>query len=521
MGLSAMWQGMKDVAGSRDQAMMGLKKAFGTYNYAEDPEYQRDMQLLSQNPTQQALGAFYEKWEDNLDGKTLQDVASGLSYVKSTPQWTQQQINENKLIQSNIKTEAMPELTEIDLGLARNNLAQSDINTRYAPKFTEQRFMQNEQSLEQGQQSIDENNIRLKYLEPQIKQQLTSGEIANDINKLQLEYKRETDPIRKQLLQNDLTLANETLRDKIALSGLQVNNTRANLRQNESAARVAEGTEEFRISNAQTQAEINALNKTLFDETFEAQANAPYIQNASRILSNNNQVTQNRILNETADNQITQSNLETELLRLQQEQAQDKYNFNQSLDPNVRYGVETGTGNEPAIDIKEVLPTPEGVPQLALNSADTVVYAQSGEPYVDANGKAYVAQSTMYGNDRTFQEVDPNSYLSGGTGNKYDFKKTGNEEDEQGWAGRTWDSIISNITGNNQSNNTQTQPGQWNDSPKYQPKPVINQLMKDNGAKTPQELLSMLNNSSPNAINQIEDAYGYSLDHLNYILSNM
>lgn len=298
MSLQAMWQGMTDVAGSRDQAMMGLKKAFGQYNYAEDPAYQRDMLQLQQNPTTQQLGAFYEKWGDNIPAENIQELTKGLSYAEGTPQWTEQQIRENQLAQSNIKTEYMPEFTDIELGLAKNNLAQSNVQTEYAPRFAEQQFQQGEQSLTQGQQQIDANAIRNKYLEPQLRQQMTAGEIANDINQLELEFKRESDPIRLQLLQNDLQLANETLADKIALSGLQVDNSEAQLRTNQSQARVMEGTE-------------------------AARTNAPYIQNESGRLTNDTRRTNNRILDATAGNQITQSDLETKLMELQLEQAQN------------------------------------------------------------------------------------------------------------------------------------------------------------------------------------------------------
>jgi hypothetical protein len=202
--------------------------------------------------------------------------------------------------------------------------------------------------------------------------------------------------------------------------------------------------------------ENQRTNNMINRETAQAQINAPYIANSGAILANNYQTTQNRILNENADNMITQSDLETELLRLQQQQAKDEYNFMKGLDDNLRFGVNTGNGG-PAIDIKEMLPTPEGVPQLALNSADTVVYAQTGRPYVDSDGNAYVAQKDVFGSNRTFVAVNPNNYLSGGS-DVSDFRKTGDGDDEPSWGTRTWNSIVNNITGGG-DNQTQQQSG--------------------------------------------------------------
>lgn len=428
MGLYAAWQGMKDVAGSRDAAMMGLKKAFGTYNFAEDPEYQRDMQLLSQNPTNQALEGFHHKWNKYLDGQTLQDVAQGLSYAENTPQWYENEMLKNKYGMSEIDSEKYPEFTALELGMAQNQKALSDNEVYYAPKFSNQRYKQNNQALINGQQSISENNIRLKYLEPQLKEQLTAAEVANDIRNLDYQYKIESDPIKMQLLENDLTLANETLQDKIAMSGLQIDNSKENLKQNEVATRVAQGTEKATINSAIQQSYMDALRTELMDKTMPAQVAAPYINNSGRILANNNQVTQNRILNETAGNMITQSDLETELLRLQNKNAQDEFNFMQGLDGNTRYGINTGGNNGPAIEIKERLPDVEGIPPLGLNAADTVVYLSTGDPYKDAEGNQYVAQSDFMGNNRVFKPVPPDTWLSGGTKRPGDFRKTGTEE---------------------------------------------------------------------------------------------
>jgi hypothetical protein len=402
-----MWQGMTDVAGSREGAMMGLKKAFGQYNYAEDPEYQRDMQYLQQNPTQQTLGAFYEKWGDQLDGKTIQDVAQGLNYVEGTNPWYENQIMENELTKSNVEAEYTEPLTKEKLlnlqgrneGLGLDN-EYKGIRNEYAPTQFELELESMRNNNQIQEQNIDANAIRNKYLEPQLKQQLTAGEIANDISRLEREYKKATNPIRKQLLENDLQLANETLQDKIALVGLQVDNSKANLRTNRANADVAEQTAPYEIQNARTNALLNALGL---------------------------------------------------------EQEQSKWDYLQTIPPKKRYGGNDGNSNEMAIDIKEMLPTPEGVPQLALNSADTVVYAQTGRPYVDSDGNAYVAQKDVFGSNRTFVAVNPNNYLSGGS-DVSDFRKTGDGDDEPSWGTRTWNSIVNNITGGG-DNQTQQQSG--------------------------------------------------------------
>ena len=443
-----MWQGMVDVAGSRDGAMMGLKKAFGTYNHAEDPEFMQDMQFLQQNPTQQVMGAFYEKWEPYLDGKTIQDIAGGLSYVEGTNQWYENQLNKNALSQSNTKTKALPQLTANQLKLSDYQVQKAGLDAQYNPTFYAQRAAQGEQSLTQNQQAIDTNAIKLKYLEPQLTQQLTAGEIANDIRNLDLAYRQESDPMKLQMLENDMILANETLQDKIDLSGLQVRTGRAGARTAESNARVAEGTEDPRISSAESDAYLNQLRAELMDKTLDAQVAAPYIANSGNILRNNNQVMNNRILAETQDNIITQTDLETELLRLQRDQAQDKYNFMSGLDNNTRYGL--NTGNQYVISAEDWLPTPEGTPQLALNDRDTVVYAATGQPYTDENGNAFVAEEGFLNGERVFKSIKSDNYLSG-SGNLSDFQKTGDEESGDSWGVRTWNNIISNITGNNQN----------------------------------------------------------------------
>lgn len=393
---SGMWQGMQDVVGSRSAAMTGLKKSFGTYDVYDDPEYIKDMQYLQQNPTQQNLGAFANKYLDYLPGEDIETVVSnmksGMDYLEGSPQDVQHQMNLNDLEQSNIKTEAMPKFTEYEL---------------------------------------------------------TAGEIANDISRLQRDYRTETDPIRIQILENDLELANKTLQDKIALSGLQVRQGRAGARTAESNARVSEGTEAPRIQDAKTQAAVNLLNKSLFEDTYSAQVNKPYIQNAGTILGNNAQVTRNRILNKTADNQITMSDIETELARLQKQQAQDEFEFMSGLDDKVRYGMQPEPQKQ-AIDAKEYLPTPEGMPQLALNSADVVVFAQTGEPYIDGEGNAFTAEKSFLSGQRTFKPVNVSNIYNSGTQGGTTTEPPGSQTEDEP---TTWDNVINRITGKEQNNN--------------------------------------------------------------------
>jgi len=460
MSLQAMWKGMTDVAGSREGAMMGLKKAFGQYNYAEDPEYQRDMQFLQQNPTQQVAGAFVEKWGDQLDGVTMENIAKQLQPLEGTNQWYQNQMNDIQLSNAELGLDynqyAQPYKKENLQYQTQQNMYNTDIaqnkakvSNQVTPSSIEAQIAQNRYNTEQAQAQMPyvEDLARLGFEQDQARLDSMLGQ--NEMLQHELDIMNQTkdyriDNARLQNLSNQLGVDAQTIENYI------LDQTKQD-RIDQSAAQL----ERILLGN-ENQRTNNMINR----ETAQAQINRPYIANSGAILANNYQTTQNRILNENADNMITQSDLETELLRLQQQQAKDEYNFMKGLDDNLRFGVNTGNGG-PAIDIKEVLPTPEGVPQLALNSADTVVYLDNGLPYVDESGKSYVATTGIMGSNRVFKAVDPNSYLSGGS-DESDFRKTGDGNDEQNsiisWIQGQINNVKNNVTGGG-DNQTQQQSG--------------------------------------------------------------
>jgi hypothetical protein len=315
---------------------------------------------------------------------------------------------------------------------------------------------------------------------------------------------------QNEMLQHELDIMNQTKDYRIDNARLQNLSNQLGVDAQTIENYILNQTKQDRIDQSAAQLERILLgnenqrtNNMINRETAQAQINRPYIANSGAILANNNQVTQNRILNETADNKITQFNNQAWLSN-KERQAREQMINESGLLEGLGLVEPQGTGNEMAIDIKELLPTPEGTPQLALNSADTVVYAQTGRPYVDSDGNSYVAQKDVFGSNRTFAPVNPNNYLSGGS-DVSDFRETGND-DEPG-NGISLSGIIDKIGGG------KNQP-QENSNGKYQPRVVIQSLKEQAGVQSDYELNQALRQLSPEKQQQIEQTYGYTIEDL-------
>jgi hypothetical protein len=519
MGLQHMWQGMVDVAGSRNAAMMGLKRAFGNYDYAEDEEYIKDVTLLQKNPSKNNLAAFYSKWEDDLDGKTLEEITEGLQYVEGTNQYYETQLNKTKVEKSDIDMKYYEDLAEIDFGLAENKLSISDTQERISEDWGYK-----------GAELDYKTNL----------ENLTNVQLSNKIKELDYQMRLVTDPIKLEMLEADKKLLLSTLQDKIDIYGYKAEGAEVD-------AKVAQETEEEQISMAESKAgilendlrfsnqsfedrllslqlgnksrrlgnEYQGYQNEVYEETMPALKNAPYLQNESTILGNEAQRDKNYILDKTKEGQVDMFALELELARIKQDQAQRKSDYTQTLSDEELYG--TSDIENWAIDKYDWVATPEGIPQLGENDRGVIVDARSGKAHV-TNGEIILVTKGYNGEDVYTRE--PADYFVAGsaeTGKKY-TEEDKNEEEPN--------TLLEWLKNKFSGNGEQQQPannrrGSWNDNPKYPLVAVLNRLKQDNGVQDNAQLLSVLTNASPEVRKSILDAYGYSTQHLIYSLSNM
>ena len=496
-GLTAAWQGMQAVTG--DRTMPRLKKAFGQYNAYEDPKFYRDLQMFEQNPTAQRADMMLKEYGDTLDAEDKQALLSKITPMEGTPQYydwqnaeTQYNLNQNQLEQSNIRTEAMPELTDIELGLQRNNLQQSNIQTEgmqeyYMPTKALEFQMLGDQADMTATEA--ENFGEMQDL------QMEAQQLSNNYQQLQNEWKQTTDPIKKQQLEYDLQLTEETLDDRIA-------QIQAQSQQAQTQADYSQRTLDDRVALAGEQALSAALGNEIQQAQKPALINQPYLQNTGTDLNN-----------QLRENELWQSNRQKEFLEgLGDNELMSALGF-------------ANNGTEEAIDIKYTIPNPTGNEPLAVNQSDIVVNRATGQPFQDQYGQYYKAEKDFFSGNVIYSPY-------GGQGNPSEMTNvlmpTTQQPDfdtepkapwyEEGW--ETFKNYISGDNGNNQDQ-PQTQPGNWNDDPKFQPRPVIDRLMQDNNVSNPKDLITMLNNSSSEKLQTIQNAYGYSPEHLIYILSNM
>ena len=534
MGLQHMWQGMVDVAGSRNAAMMGLKKAFGNYDYAEDEEYIKDLTLLQQNPSKNNLGAFYKKWEDDLDGKTMGDIAKGIQYIEGTNPYYETELNKDELEKSDIDMKYYGDFAEIEFGLAENKLAISDTQKEISDEF-----------------AYDMAELKYKTgLE-----NLTITELSRKIKDLNYQDMVITDPIQRKMLRAESEFLLDTLQDKKDIVGYNADIAGVK-------ATVAKESEEEQISMAESEAGIlendlkysnqslddrleaigltneaanlDILRKTMenevLEETLPALKKAPGLQNETRRLGNEYQGYQNYIAENTEEYQVAEAEIEAELARIQRDQAQRKHDYTKELSDEELYGT-TGDIEDWAIGKEDWVTTPEGMPQLGENDNGLIVYAKSGKSLVK-DGKIVIKGKDMYGRD--IYTIKPADYFVPGSAEKGYDKDDGEKGGEKGGDDNTLlKQLLSFFKGddngddNDDDNGDGTQqqpvnngPGNWGDNPKYPLLDVSNRLKKDNEIKNNTQLISILKDASPKTKKIILDLYGCSVEHLIYALSN-
>jgi hypothetical protein len=526
MGLQHMWQGMVDVAGSRNAAMMGLKKAFGNYDYAEDEEYIKDLTLLQQNPSKNNLGAFYKKWEDDLDGKTMGDIAKGIQYIEGTNPYYETELNKDELEKSDIDMKYYGDFAEIEFGLAENKLAISDTQKEISDEF-----------------AYDMAELKYKTgLE-----NLTITELSRKIKDLNYQDMVITDPIQRKMLRAESEFLLDTLQDKKDIVGYNADIAGVK-------ATVAKESEEEQISMAESEAGIlendlkysnqsleNRLqalrlqNKTrrlaneqqgyqneVLEETLPALKKAPGLQNETRRLGNKYQGYQNYIAENTEEYQVAEAEIEAELARIQRDQAQRKHDYTKEVSDEELYGT-TGDIEDWAIGKEDWVTTPEGMPQLGENDNGLIVYAKSGKSLVK-DGKIVIKGKDMYGRD--IYTIKPADYFVPGSAEKGYDKDDGEKGGEKGGDDNTQlKQLLSFFKDDANGDGTQQQPvnngpGNWGDNPKYPLLDVSNRLKKDNEIKNNTQLISILKDASPKTKKIILDLYGCSVEHLIYALSN-
>lgn len=232
-GLTAAWQGMQSVTGDRTMPM--LKKAFGSYNAYEDPKFYQDLQMFEQNPTAQRADMMLKEYGDTLDAEDQQALLSKITPMEGTPQYydwknaeTQYNINQDKATQVGIETEGMQEYYMPTKALEFQMLDdRADMTATEAENFGEM------QDLEMEAQELQNHSQRL----------------AN-------EYREETDPIKKQMLQQEWQMAQDSYNARL-------NQIIANSNITQDQAEVSDATVQDRIDRAGAQARSAALNNEL------------------------------------------------------------------------------------------------------------------------------------------------------------------------------------------------------------------------------------------------------------------
>jgi len=243
MSLQAAWKGWQAIQGDRSMPM--LKKAFGVYEHTEDPAFERDMQAFQQNPTRGNADRIINKWGDYLEADNYKELGQRLNYLEGTPQDIQHQINKNQLTQSNIRTEALPELTDAELRIKQGQADITQSNANYQSRFNEQKYNYNDirndlqrldlafqkqtqpASIEaeiakanaqaaQGNYQSDyygnlDPNQMAEYKMTQAGEQANQAEIQTDITNEQLTRIQKENSVLNEQLQNDLTIQEQNI----------------------------------------------------------------------------------------------------------------------------------------------------------------------------------------------------------------------------------------------------------------------------------------------------------------------
>jgi len=243
MSLQAAWKGWQAIQGDRSMPM--LKKAFGVYEHTEDPAFERDMQAFQQNPTRGNADRIINKWGDYLEADNYKELGQRLNYLEGTPQDIQHQINKNQLTQSNIRTEALPELTDAELRIKQGQADITQSNANYQSRFNEQKYNYNDirndlqrldlafqeqtqpSSIEaeiakanaqaaQGNYQSDyygnlDPNQMAEYKMTQAGEQANQAEIQTDITNEQLTRIQKENSVLNEQLQNDLTIQEQNI----------------------------------------------------------------------------------------------------------------------------------------------------------------------------------------------------------------------------------------------------------------------------------------------------------------------
>ena len=176
MSINALWQGWKSVMG--DDAMYQLQDAFGTADYTDSVEYQRDMQRYQQNPTQYNANVVMEKWGDKAGWESKEDLASTLTYAEGTPQAMEHRLNEIALGKAEKEYSVFDEKIDLGMDMLRDKSYMSGIDAKH---------------YEQG---------KLYGLEAQ--------RLSNEYQSLVNEFKRTTDPMKRAMIEYELERIEET-----------------------------------------------------------------------------------------------------------------------------------------------------------------------------------------------------------------------------------------------------------------------------------------------------------------------
>ena len=499
VSIAEAWGNYKNIAG--DDALPTLEKAFGTYNFRNDPNFQKDMQKFQQNPTKAYASKIIDKWggEDKLNVDDYKELAQKINYLEGTPQayevenmrlQTENNRLQNKI--TSVKADYAEPLTAADLGVKEEQL-ESAKNQNYMTNQTMDKAIEAENA---------------KY-GANINQYNYQGNLFDE---------RNTESYINQKVNNEMTMSNAQARNAVAnadASELNVKELETRLKYLDEQMQNQMTQQEQQILNNKINNQINNLELEQQRKLNPLEVKQVEANLKSRELQNKNMNMNNNIKSQTMESTINANNAQNNLTALQAGYKADALRNmeNQDIDSlykslgvtNPNENSNTGKLNDDMIEYinENRVPTPSGYEGrvLYLNENNIVMNANTGNPFRDENGISYMYNDSEYAQERGYVPMNqpkgamPNNVFSP---NPERSQTKNNQEDN--WFQKSLQSILpggkTGYWGNDNSQNAQNNAdnqAQMNESAQQQAQIFINQAQQNNMSIN--ELISYLENN--------------------------
>ena len=141
-GLQNAWQAWSSIHGDRSMPM--LKKAFGQYEYTEDPAFRQDMQMFQSNPNQATASMIINRWGDHMGVEDYQELGQRINYLEGTPQATKQQMLEDEASILSEKASTYPQYRDAQVRQALGQADMAETKADWLPKQYELQYDRNQ-----------------------------------------------------------------------------------------------------------------------------------------------------------------------------------------------------------------------------------------------------------------------------------------------------------------------------------------------------------------------------------------